>query len=173
MAFRVFKEYLGMSHWWSSKQELILVQIWVVLILSHIVYALRERIAAAANCEPFEVSVPLLVELLPQLCRNSGLSLERIVQEGCPLGLLRANPRLALIVPQVELSWYRPVPPDLPRQRPGHAPAAPRARAPKPTTRTSGYPVQRQRRQASKETRAIRAAQAKTTQAAQLPAGVT
>jgi hypothetical protein len=40
MAFRVLKEYLGMSHWWSSKQELILIQIWVVLILSHIVYAL-------------------------------------------------------------------------------------------------------------------------------------
>jgi hypothetical protein len=42
----------------SSKQELILVQIWVVLILSHIMYALRERIATAADCEPFEVSVP-------------------------------------------------------------------------------------------------------------------
>jgi Transposase DDE domain len=58
MAFRLLKEYLGMSHWWSSKQELILVQIWVVLILSQIVYALRERIATAANCEPFEVSMP-------------------------------------------------------------------------------------------------------------------
>jgi hypothetical protein len=41
MAFRLLKEYLRMSHWWSSKQELILVQIWVVLILSHIVYAPR------------------------------------------------------------------------------------------------------------------------------------
>jgi hypothetical protein len=47
-----------MSHWWSSKSELILVQIWVVLILSHLVYALRERIALVANCDPFEVSVP-------------------------------------------------------------------------------------------------------------------
>jgi hypothetical protein len=69
MAFRVLKEYPGMSHWWRSKQELILVQIWVVLILSHLVmYALRERIARAADCDPFEVSVPLLVELLPRLC---------------------------------------------------------------------------------------------------------
>jgi len=47
MAFRLLKEYLGLSHWWSSKPELILVQIWVVLLLSHIVYALRERIATA------------------------------------------------------------------------------------------------------------------------------
>jgi hypothetical protein len=73
----------------------------------------------------------------------------------------------------VELSSYRPVPPDLPGPRLGHAPAAPRGRAPKPTTRISGYPVQRQRRQASKETRAIRAAQAKTAQATQSLAGVT
>jgi hypothetical protein len=162
-----------MSHWWSSKQELILVQIWVVLLLSHIVYALRERIATAANCEPFEVSVPLLVKLLPQLCSNSELQFERLVQEGHHLGLLRASPRLALLVPLVELSSYRPIPPDLPGSRLGHAPAAPRGRAPKPTTRISGYPVQRQRRQASKETRAIRAAQAKTAQVTQPPAGVT
>jgi hypothetical protein len=173
MAFRLLKEYLGMSHWWSSKQELILVQIWVVLILSQIVYALRERIATAANCEPFEVSMPLLVELLPQLCSNSGLSFERLVQEGRQLGLLRASPRLVLLVPQVELSCYRPAPPDLPRLRPGHAPAAPRARAPKPATRVSGYPVQRQRRQASKEAKAVRAAQAKSAKAAQPLAGIT
>ena len=47
-----------MSHWWSSKPELILVQIWVVLILSHLVYALRERIALVADCDPVEVSGP-------------------------------------------------------------------------------------------------------------------
>jgi hypothetical protein len=153
-----------MSHWWSSKQELILVQIWVVLLLSHIVYALRECIATAATCEPFEVSVSLLVKLLPQLCSNSELQFERLVQEGRHLGLLRASPRLALIVPQVELSCYQSVSPDLFWQRPGHAPAAPRARAPKPATRLSGYPVQRQRRQVSNKIQVIRAAQAKTTQ---------
>src|SRR6266568_3706775 len=134
MAFRVLKEYLGMSHWWSSKQELVLVQIWVVLILSHIVYARRERIATAANCEPSEVSVPVLVELLPKLCSTSELQLERLVQEGRHLGLVRASPRLALLIPQGELSCYQSVPPDLPRQRPGRAEASPRARAPKPTT---------------------------------------
>lgn len=173
LAFRLLKEYLGMSHWWSSKQELILVQIWVGLILSHLVYALRERIARASDCDPFEVSVPLLVDLLPRLCSPSPLQFEQLVQAGRKYGLLRASPRLELKVPQVELSCYQPVPPDLPRQRPGHAPAAPRARAPKPATRASGYPVQRQRRQAAKETRAIKVAQAKTARATQPPAGVT
>jgi len=47
-----------MSHWCRSRQELILLQIWVVLILSHLVSALRERIARAWDCDPFEVSVP-------------------------------------------------------------------------------------------------------------------
>jgi hypothetical protein len=162
-----------MSHWWSSKQELILVQIWGVLIRSHIVSALRERIATAANCEPCEVSVPLLVEVLPKLCSNSELQLQRLVQEGRQLGLVRASPRLALIIPQIELSSYQSAPPDLPRQRPGRTPAPPRARASKPTTRVSGYAVQRQRRQTSKETKAIRAAQAKAAKVAQSPTGVT
>jgi hypothetical protein len=173
MAFRVLKEYLGMSHWWSSKQELILMQIWVVLILSHLVYALRERIASAADCNPFEVSVPLLVDLLPRLCNPYPLQFEQLVQSGRQMGLLRANPHLVLTVPQVDLSLYQPVPPDLPRQRPGRAPAAPRVRAPKPSTRVSGYPVQRQRRQASKEAKIMRAAQAKAARTAQLAMEVT
>lgn len=170
LAFRLLKEYLGMSHWWSSKSELILVQIWVVLILSHLVYALRERIALVADCDPVEVSVPLLVDLLPRLGSSSGLQLDQLVQSGRQSGLLRASPRLVLAVPQVELSCYQPAPPDLPRQRPGRAPSAPRKRAPKPATRMCGYQVQRQRRQASKQARPIRAAQAKT---AQRPMGVT
>lgn len=170
LAFRLLKEYLGMSRWWSSKQELILMQIWVVLILSHLVYALREHIALAADCDPFEVSVPLLVDLLPQLCSPSKLSLEQLVQSGRQSGLLRASPRLVLRVPQVELSSYQLAPPDLPRQRPGRAPAAPRKQAPKPTKRVCGYELQRQRRQTSKEAKTIRATQAKT---AQMPTAVT
>jgi hypothetical protein len=170
LAFRLLKEYLGMSHWWSSKQELILVQIWVVLILSHLVYALRERIAQASNCNPFEVSVPLLVELLPRLASSSALQLEQIVQSGRESGLLRASPRLVLNIPQVKVSCYQLAPPDLPSQRPGRAPSAPRRRAPKPDKRVCGYQLQRQRRQASQQAKVIRAAQAKLTP---LPTAVT
>lgn len=173
MAFRLLKEYLGMSHWWSSKQELILVQIWVVLILSHIIYALRERIALAADCDPFEVSVPILVELLPRLSSPSTLQLEQLIQAGRHMGLLRANPRLALSIPQVDCSCYQPAPPDLPRQRPGRAPSAPRARASKPTKRVCGYEVQRQRRQASKEAKVMKASQAKSSRAIQSTTKVT
>lgn len=173
MAFRLLKEYLGMSHWWSSKQELILVQIWVVLLLSHIVYALRERIALAVDCDLFEVSVPVLVDLLPRLCNFSTLQLEQLIDAGHHLGLLRANPRLELIIPQVDLSCYQPAPPDLLQQRPGRAPSTPRRRAPKPATRVCGYEAQRQRRQAAKEAQAIRAAQAKASKVNQSSMAVT
>lgn len=173
LAFRLLKDYLGMSQWWRSKQELILVQIWVVLLLAHIVYALRERLATAAKCEPCEVSVPLLVELLPKLCSTSELPFERLVQESRQLGLVRASPRLALILPQIELSCYQLAPPDLPTQRPGRPPAVPRTRAAKPTTRTCGYHRQRQRRQASKDAQTVRAAQAKAARATQPTQGVT
>jgi len=118
LAFRLLKEYLGMSHWWSSKPELILVQIWIVLILSHLVYALREQIALAAACDPFEVSVPLLVDLLPRLGSSCPFQLEQLVQSGRKSGLLRASPRLVLKVPQVALSCYQPVPPICPDSGP-------------------------------------------------------
>jgi hypothetical protein len=161
MAFRLLKEYLGMSHWWSSKQELILLQIWVVLILSHIIYALRERMAVASGCNPFEVSVPLLVELLPRLHSTSALQLEQLIQSGRQSGLLRASPRLELSVAGVEQICYQLAPPDLPRQRPGRAPTPRYAPWPKPSTRACGYQIQRQRRQTSQHAKVIRAAQGK------------
>jgi len=85
MAFRLLKESLGMSHWWRRKQERILVQIWVVLILSPLVDARRERIALAVDCA-FEVSIPILVDLLPQVCSLSPLQLEPLIQEGHHVG---------------------------------------------------------------------------------------
>ena len=158
LAFRLLKDYLGMSHWWSSKQDLILVQIWVALILSHLVYALRERLATAASCE---VSVPLLVEMLPKLCSTSDLQLEQLIQEARALGLVRASPRLALSIPPIDLLSYQPAPLTLLTQRPGRMPPPPQAPRPKPTTRKCGYQVQQQRRQASKEARALRDAHVK------------
>ena len=57
------------------------MQMWVVLILSHLVYALRERFATAADCDPFEVSVPRhgrpaaqAVQPLPALARTTRAS---------------------------------------------------------------------------------------------------
>jgi hypothetical protein len=135
MAYRLLKEYLGMSHWWRRKQELILVAIWVVLILSHLVYTLRDRMAEASNCDTCEVSVPWYGGSAAPARSISNSSFKRAVSwqacvrahvscGRCPKWSLRAT------------SWL----PDLPRQRPGNAPAAPRPRAHKPITRVCGRP---------------------------------
>src|SRR5215471_13550569 len=130
-----------MSHWWSSKQELILVQIWVVLLLAQLVYApLVNALPGPQPVIPKIVSLPLLVDRLPRLSSSSACQLEQLVQSGRKSGLLRTSPRLILNVPRVELSCYQPAPPDLPRQRPGRAPAAPRKREPKPDKRVCGRP---------------------------------
>src|SRR2546429_9576927 len=95
--FACSKTSLRMSQWGRSKQELILVQIWVVLILSHIVYALRERLATAATCEPSEVSVPLLLEVRPKLCSTPEIQLERLTHGGRPPVLVRASRQPGLV----------------------------------------------------------------------------
>jgi hypothetical protein len=51
-------------HWWSSLPLLIQQQILVVLIVAQLVQALRMQIAIQALVDPFEVSLPLLLEYL-------------------------------------------------------------------------------------------------------------
>jgi hypothetical protein len=67
LAFLTLKEHLGLHHWWSSHPILIQQQILVVLIVAHLVQALRMHIAVQANVDPFEVSLPLLIQSLPPL----------------------------------------------------------------------------------------------------------
>jgi Transposase DDE domain len=69
LAFLTIKELFGLHHWWSSQRPLILQQIAVVLLLAQLVQALRLHIAAQANCDPLDVSLPRLVEQLPHLLR--------------------------------------------------------------------------------------------------------
>ena len=172
--FACLKSSLRMSHWWSSKQELILVQIWVVLILSHIVYALRERIATAANCEPFEVSVPRYGRAAPRTVQH----LRAPARAACPRGSSTG--------PAACESTSRP------HHTPGRAfvLSVSSARSAQTTTRASSRGsacasteanharvrptwVQRQRRQASKEAKTIRATQAKVARGVQSSTTVT
>ena len=63
------KDLFGLRQWWSSQRPLILQQIAVVLLLAQLVQALRLHLAAQAGCDPFDVSLPLLVAHLPPLLR--------------------------------------------------------------------------------------------------------
>lgn len=164
LAFRLLKDYLGMHHWWSSKPELVKVQIWVVLILSQALLALRERIAHAAGCEVFAVSVPLLLVQLPDLSATPQPLLETLLAHGQERGIVRQETRLSLClqVPQLPLEQYLPAPPDLPRhQRAHYSRYVPRPHTPRP----SGYRRKREKAEATKRAKAQRVAQAKAAQA--------
>jgi hypothetical protein len=112
------------------------VVIWYIVLFRQ-EYTYRP-IAMAADCDPFEVSVPLLVGPLPRLGSPSTLQLEQLVHSGRQLGRLAREPTSRAECARVELSCYQPAPPDLPRQRPVRAPGGPRA--PKPTASASGRP---------------------------------
>ena len=87
--FAYLKSSLRMSHWWSSKQELILVQIWVVLLLAHLVYApLVNGLHEPQPVIPLRCRCHGTVELVPRLGSSSAVQLEQLVQSGRKSGRL-------------------------------------------------------------------------------------
>ena len=65
MAFKLIKRELGLHLFWSAKTGVLLQQVWAVLLISQILHGLQLEIAAKAGVDPFDVSLPLLVEYSP------------------------------------------------------------------------------------------------------------
>ena len=117
LAFLTIKELFGLHHWWSSQLPLILQQLALVLLVAQLVQALRLRIAAEAGCDPFEVSLPLLIDHLPHLLRERQAPIDWVLAHGAKLGLLRPSSRLQIQAPSIPEEDLTPLPPDLPLQR--------------------------------------------------------
>lgn len=117
LGFVTLKRLLGMHHWWSSHPVLIKQQILAVLIVAQVVQALRLHIALQAGVDPFEVSLPLLVQALPQLFHETVSVSDWMLTHGRELGFIRTSSRIQLVLPQLDLAEYRPAPPDLPLTR--------------------------------------------------------
>lgn len=101
LAFLTLKELLGLHHWWSSQLPLILQQISVVLLLAHLWQHLRLQIATAAGCDPFDVSLPLLVQYVPQLIGQGQHPIDWIATHGRALGFLRPHSRRQVVAPHL------------------------------------------------------------------------
>jgi hypothetical protein len=118
MAIQLLKEHLQLRVLWSAKPEVVWVQVWAVLIVSQILQTLRLEIADRAGVDPFEVSMPLLVQYVPYLMAQGAHPLDVFVRDGRRLGLIRPSRRTvvkgptidpALIVPYaIELARWRP-----------------------------------------------------------------
>jgi len=113
LAFCVLKEHLQVSQLWSAKWEVVQVQIWCALLLAQLFHGLQVQLAAQEGVDPFEVSIDLLVEVVPR-----GIApLPFLGRVGRELGLIRPSSRIQVQVPWVDPSWITPAPPEALRPR--------------------------------------------------------
>jgi len=111
MAFKLIKRELNLHLLWSAKQSVVLLQVWAVLLISQILHALQLEIAARAGVDPFDVSLPLLVEYLPRW--NDVDFIQFCVERGRDAGFIRPSRRIRIQTPPVDLLAYAPPPPGL------------------------------------------------------------
>jgi hypothetical protein len=111
MAFKLIKRELGLHLLWSAKPPIILQQIWAVLLISQVLHALQLEIAAKAQVDVFDVSLPLLVEYLPRWPEVDFIAL--VVERGREAGFIRPSHRIRIQTPLLDCTAYRPLPAEL------------------------------------------------------------
>jgi hypothetical protein len=113
LAFKLVKRHLGLHLLWSAKPGVVRQQVWAVLTIAQVVQALRLEIAGRAGVDPFDVSLPLLVEYLPLLLARGEDPVALFVAEGRRLQFIRPSPRTAIRAPEIPRAEVIPRPPDL------------------------------------------------------------
>lgn len=117
LAFNLIKTHLGLHLVWSNNDVLILQQVWAVLIIAQVMHTLRLEIATAAGVDPFDVSMRLLVELLPRLVADGHDPVAVIVARGRLTRIIRPSTRLPNRAPPIPHDALTPAPPGLVLQR--------------------------------------------------------
>ena len=117
LAFHLIKRHLKLHLLWSAKTVVIQQQVWAVLIIAQILQALRLEIAGRAQVDPYEVSMALLIECLPELARVGQDPVQAFVERGREARLIRPSTRTVIQAPNIPAELIRPRPPDLPLWR--------------------------------------------------------
>lgn len=125
LAFLLLKEHLHLHLWWQSKLTGILQQVWACLIIAQLVQAMRMEIAARAQVDPFEVSMPLVVRSLPSHLERGQDPIALVVRRGRQLGFIRPSRRVQVQVPTILATDIVARPADLLLERPACYPADP------------------------------------------------
>jgi Transposase DDE domain len=118
LAFNLIKTELGLHLLWSAKTDVILQQVWAVLIIAQVLQALRLEIAHAAGVDLFAVSLPLLVRYLPQYAARGLDPLAAFLADADDLGFIRPSRRTRIAAPRIPDDHLAPLPPDLALTRP-------------------------------------------------------
>jgi hypothetical protein len=118
LAFKLVKQHLGLHLLWGAKPVMVLQQVWAVLIIAQVLQALRLEIAGQAGVDPYEVSLPLLVEYLPYFAYRGLDPVQVFVEQGRALRLIRPSTRTEITAPLLSPADLTPLPPDLVLDRP-------------------------------------------------------
>ena len=139
LAFGVLKEHLHVSQLWSAKWEVVQVQIWCALLLAQLFHGLQVQLAAQEGVDPFEVSLELLIEVVPRLLQRGIAPLPFLGRLGREVGLIRLSTRIEVQVPFVDATWITPAPPEAVQPRDSVRYAQRKcAPGPRPSTKKAG-----------------------------------
>lgn len=119
LAFRLIKRELGLHLLWSAKPVVVQQQAWAVLIISQVLQALRLEIAGRAGVDVNEVSMPLLVQYLPQLAYEGRDPVAYFVERGREARFIRPSRRTRIKAPAVDPALIIPAPTDIVLTRTG------------------------------------------------------
>lgn len=111
LAFRLLKEHLGLRFLWSSKLLVIQQQCLACLLLVQLLQAFQVELAARAQVDPFDVSLPLLLKALPSLLQRRQDPMSLLLAEGRRLGIIRPSSRQRLQPPTIA-PWQLVFPPE-------------------------------------------------------------
>lgn len=111
LAFKLIKRELNLHLLWSSKLTVVLQQVWAVLLISQILRAIQLEIAGRVGVDPFDVSLPLIIEYLPGW--NDVDFINLVVERGKDSSFIRPSRRIRIKTPPIDLKAYAPLPPNL------------------------------------------------------------
>jgi len=117
LAFCLLKEHLHVGQLWSAKWAVVQVQIWAALLVAQLFHGLQVQLAAQEGVDPFEVSLDVLVQIVPRLLQQGIAPLPFLGHRGRELGLIRPSSRRPIEAPFVDPSWITPAPPEAVRPR--------------------------------------------------------
>ena len=118
LACNLGKTHLGLHLLWGAKPVVVPQQAWAVFTIAQVLQALRLEIAGRAGVDPYEVSLPLLVEYLPFFAARGLDPLAVFVEQGRALRFIRPSTRTVIAAPALPPAAVAPLPPDLVLERP-------------------------------------------------------
>lgn len=110
MGFKLIKRELGLHLLWSAKTEVILQQVWAVLVIAQVFQALRKEIAARAGVSDFDVSMTLMIQAIPEFARRGEDPIQAIVERGRFMKIIRPARRIPIQTPHIPPEQMVPLP---------------------------------------------------------------